>query len=115
METHVNEHYDRRYGQIKILKEKNSEKRSAVIHATFNSEDEFQKMEIECKNQMEIKYESIVKLINFVGYKEENLCSSFYKCKYIFEYLSDDLEMLFIKKKKNSKQFSEPELWHILE
>ncbi|EAS04523.1 kinase domain protein (macronuclear) [Tetrahymena thermophila SB210] len=85
--------FDIRYGdQVKIYKQLDSAQRVAIIQKVFDTQMQYQVTVDIQKSLSKLKHPGLIQLLNIVTKKKEQLCSQFFKVKFLYEYVDNDLQ-----------------------
>ncbi|KAL4502975.1 hypothetical protein ABPG72_014204 [Tetrahymena utriculariae] len=85
--------FDTRYGdQVKIYKQLDSAQRVAIIQKVFDTQIQYQATIDIQKALSKLKHPGLIQLLNIVTKKKEQLCSQFFKVKFLYEYVDNDLQ-----------------------
>jgi cell division cycle 2-like len=102
------------YGEVSLMKEKENGSLVAIKEQVYQHNRDFQ---IELRNltqQTKRIHQNILQLFKVASTSENHLCSTVYKLAWTMEFLEKDLNMEIASRRKNSRPFSERELWSLL-
>ncbi|KAL4455497.1 hypothetical protein ABPG74_012649 [Tetrahymena malaccensis] len=85
--------FDIRYGdQVKIYKQLDSAQRVAIIQKVFDTQIQYQVTIDIQKALSKLKHPGLIQLLNIVTKKKDQLCSQFFKVKFLYDYVDNDLQ-----------------------
>ena len=107
--------HDARFGEIKLLNDKETNKKVFQKDSTSSNSKELQAYAKDIKAASKLSHPNILKILGYNSLKEDFLCADFFKVSLFFESFEDDLDHEIRKREKTKNYFSENELWYILD
>jgi len=101
---------DTRFGEIKLLKKRDSNERIFQKDFSTNSSQEFEEYIKKIKDRLPLLHPNLIKVLGYNSKKEDLLCADFYKVSLFFEAFETDLEKEIQKRSENKNYYTEPEI-----
>ena len=108
--TYEVKYTDKRFGEIKLLKKKDTGERIFQKDFTTNSSTEFEDYINKIKNRLPLLHPNLIKVLGYNSKKEDLLCADFFKLSLFFESFETDLEKEMSKRQATKNYYSETEL-----
>jgi serine/threonine protein kinase len=105
---------DKRFGEIKLYKEKGTDKKIFQKDLSLNSPQEFEEQVTKVRDSAALAHPNLLRTYGYNSKKDEIFCADFYKLSIFFESFETDLEQEIIKRARNKEYFPETELWYLL-
>jgi len=106
---------DIRFGEIKLLKDKETNKKVFQKDSTSNNSKDLQSYIKEIKEGSKFSHSNLLKILGYNSIKEDFLCADFFKVSLFFEGFENDLEQEIRSRERKKDYFPETELWFILD
>jgi len=106
---------DQRFGEIKLLKEKNTKLKIFQKDFSSNSKKEFDSYVEEVKKRTQLSHPNVLRILGQNTKKEDLFCTDYYKVSLFFESFNYDLEQEIFKRAKKNEYFAEADLWCIFD
>jgi len=113
--TYERKYNDSRFGEVKLLVEKNTGIHVFQKDITTNSKNEYEEYIKEIKKRATFQHPNILKLLGFTSKREDMFCADFFKVSLFIESFEQDLEQEVYTRKEKKQYFDEVELWYIFD
>jgi len=106
---------DKRFGEIKLYKEKGTDKKIFQKDLSLNSPQEFEEQVTRVRDSSALAHPNLLQIYGYNSKKDEIFCADFYKLSVFFESFETDLEQEIARRARNKEYFPETELWYLLD
>lgn len=106
---------DHRFGEIKLLKKKDTSERIFQKDFTSNSAKEFEEYINKIKSRLPLLHPNLLKVLGYNSKKEDLFCADFFKISLFFESFETDLEKEIYRRHEANAPFTETELRCLLD
>lgn len=106
---------DSRFGEIKLLRRKDTGDKIFQKDFTTNVSKEFEDYINKIKSRIPLLHPNILKILGYNSRKEDLLCADFFKISLFFEAFETDLEKEIYRRHVTEEYFSETELRCLLD
>ncbi|CAD8063264.1 unnamed protein product [Paramecium sonneborni] len=105
---------DARYGEGRIVKQKQTKEESFQKEMNLTDEDKFKKVKIMLEKKQNNKYDNIINVTKLYYQEDSQFCGQFYKIYILLEYIPLCLYDIIEQRLAKKQQLKESELWPIL-
>jgi len=106
---------DKRFGEIKLYKEKGTDKKIFQKDLSLNSPQEFEEQVTKVRDSAALAHPGLLRTYGYNSKKDEIFCADFYKLSVFFESFETDLDQEINKRARTKEYFPETELWYLLD
>jgi serine/threonine protein kinase len=105
--------YEPHYGEIKIVREVNTQEQMILKDIVVNTKEAFEKEIDYLTKRVDVKHPNVVNILGYNTQDKHNFCSTYYKISLFIEYLEQDLLKEQESRKALNSNFSESEVLYI--
>jgi len=108
-------HTDTRFGEIKLLRRRETGEKIFQKDFTSNSANDFEDYVNKIRKRVPLVHPNILKILGYNSKKEDLLCADFFKLSVFFEGFDTDLEKEIYSRSETKNYYSETELRCLLD
>ena len=112
--TIVNTYEDPRWGQVKIMENRQNHQRVLVVERRVDNEVLLTREVNHAERRLRLNNSGLLELKDYSTRKVPELCTTYYVIRYYYEEIPTDLQKEILERKKRNMGFSDQELTYIL-
>ncbi|CAD8149752.1 unnamed protein product [Paramecium pentaurelia] len=105
---------DPRYGEGRIVQQKQTKQEAFQKEINLTDEDKFKKFKVLLEKKESNKYENLINVTKLYFHEESQFCGQFFQIYILLEYIPQSLKETIEKRLTNKQYFKEKELMQIL-
>ena len=106
---------DSRFGEIKLLTEKDTGKKIFQKDISSQSQKDFERFTQELKERAALAHPNLLRVLGLATKKEDLFCANFFKISLYFESYDEDLEQEITKRSEKKEYIEEIDLWYMID